>query len=83
MTYPILSMAQILCRSHSGDNHRFVRSSRLPRLADGMDVVAIIADGTNQPVARWVRNSKTRKLECVWSSAENATTQNKSAKLKP
>ncbi len=70
MTYPMLNMAQILCASPlNGDTRRFVRSSRLPKLADGPDVVAVIADGGNRPVARWVRNPQNRKLECIWSAA--------------
>ncbi len=83
MTYPILSMAQVLCQSRSGDNRRFVRSSRLPRLTDGPDVVAVIADGLNKPVARWIRNNQTRKLECVWSSAEGANTQAEHTEMRP
>lgn len=70
MTYPILNMAQILRASPlNGDTRRFVRSSRLPKLADGPDVVAVIADGGNKPIARWVRNPQSRKLECIWSAA--------------
>lgn len=69
MTYPILNMAQILYapQLNNGGVQRFVRSSRLPRLTDGPDVIAVIADGLNKPVAHWVRNPQTRKLECSWS----------------
>jgi len=72
MTYPILNMAQILCAQplNGEETRRFVRSSRIPRHTDGPDVVAVIADGLNQPVARWVRNPQTRKLECKWSLAD-------------
>ncbi|MDR0251734.1 MAG: hypothetical protein LBI75_00955 [Brucellaceae bacterium] len=75
MTYPILNMAQILCAAplNGTDTRRFVRSSRLPKLADGPDVVAVIADGGNRPVARWVRNPQSRKLECVWSAQTAGT----------
>lgn len=74
MTYPILNMAQILCAPQldGAMAPRFIRSSRLPRFTDGPDVIAVIADGFNQPVARWVRNPNTRKLECSWSTAKSA-----------
>lgn len=69
MTYPILNMAQILCapQMNGETSRRFIRSSRLPRLTDGPDVIAVIANGLNKPVAHWVRNPQTRKLECSWS----------------
>lgn len=68
MTYPIFNMAQLAYAVQFNGEHspRFVRSSRLPRVTDGPDVVAVITDGENRAVARWERNNRTGKLECNW-----------------
>lgn len=65
MTYPIFNMAQLAQAVQFNGEHRprFVRSSRLPRVTDGPDVVAAITDGKNLAVACWERNNRTGKLE--------------------